>query len=111
MLNVTGRFVTVYKPVIRSEVSRSIIFANIATSKKETEMNANGEKIIHYVNMYWNASFVGTAFEKAIKQKLKDGDKIRIIKGSVTNKYIKEKKFLDLKVTIYDYEMEKTYAK
>lgn len=98
MLNCTGRYVTVFKPQIKEEVSKKILFANLSSTKKVT----HGEEV-SYENMSWNGKFVGTAFEKA--KSLKDKDKIDITRGAITNRYDKESKKLYVDVTIFEFEM------
>lgn len=99
MLNITGKYVTVFQPEIKTNVSELILFANLSTSKKNTDKA--GE--VSYENMYWKGRFVGNALEPA--KNLKDGDKIDIIKGAIENRYDKEKKALYVDVTIFEFEM------
>lgn len=98
MLNCTGKFVTVFQPCIKTNVSDKILFANLSSSKK----NTHGEEV-SYENMSWNGKFVGEAFEKA--KSLKEKDKIDITKGAITNRYDKEKGKLYVDVTVFDFEM------
>lgn len=98
MLNCTGKYVTVFNPRIMPEISEKILFANLSTSKKIT----HGEEI-EFENMSWSGRFVGTAFEKAAS--LKNKDKIDIVKGSITNRYDKEKEKLYVDVTVFDFNL------
>lgn len=106
MLNVTGRFVTVYSPTMKLEVSDKVIFADLVTSKKERTIDENGKERINYVNMTWKGRFVGQAAQKVKDLNLSSGTKIAITKGFVENKYYKEKNFLSLSVTVLDFELE-----
>ncbi len=99
MLNCTGKYVSVFQPHIKTNVSDKILFANLSSSKK----NLSPEGEVTYENMSWNARFVGDAFEKA--KTLKEKDKIDITKGAITNKYDKENQKLYVDVVVFDYEM------
>lgn len=101
MLNITGKFVTVFQPQIKLNVSERMVFANLSTSKKNTR---GGE--VSYDNMSWRGRFVGDAFEPS--KALRDGDKIDITSGMITNKYDKEKQQLYVDVTIFDFAMSDT---
>lgn len=96
MLNVTGKYVTVFDPAIKPNISDKIVFANISTSKKNTK---DGQ--LSYANMSWRARFVGEAFAPA--NELKSKDKINILRGAIENNYDKEKKTLFVEVIIFDF--------
>lgn len=98
MLNITGKYVTVFSPSIRTNVSDKILFATLSSSKKNVKDGA-----VSYDNMTWSAKFVGGAFEKA--KSLKELDKIDILKGAITNKYDKDSKRLFVEVTVFDFVM------
>lgn len=99
MLNVTGKFVTVFQPEIKPNISKNMLFANLSSSKK----NKSSDNVVYYSNMTWRGHFVGDAFEPS--KKLKDGDKIDIIRGSIENRYDKPNKTLYVDVTIYEFVM------
>lgn len=98
MLNITGKYVTVFNPHVNEETSTRSVYATLSTSKKNV---ING--VVSYENMSWSGKFVAGAFDKA--KGLKDFDKIDIKKGSITNKYDKENKRLYVDVTIFDFDM------
>lgn len=100
MLNVTAKYVTVFNPKIKDDLSSKTLFATLSSSKKNEK---DGE--ISYKNMYWKGRFVGTAFEKA--KSLKDKDKIDILNGVIDNTYDKENKKLYVNLTIFDFAMSK----
>lgn len=102
MLNITGKYVTVFQPQINLNVSERMVFANLSTSKKNTSREGD----ISYENMSWKGRFVGDAFEPS--KALRDGDKIDIVRGMITNKYDKEKKKLYVDVTIFEYALSDT---
>ncbi|MEG0614115.1 MAG: hypothetical protein RR540_00045 [Oscillospiraceae bacterium] len=107
MLNISNsRFVTVFQPEIKLNISEHVVFANLSSSKKNTDRQGN----ISYQNMSWNGRFVGDAFEPA--KALRSGDKIDIINGGIVNRYDKEKKILYVDVVIFQYIMsEKSKSK
>lgn len=98
MLNVTGKFVTVFQPTIKTDVSSKILFCNLSTSKKNTDKDGK----VEYINMSWKAKMVGKAFEMA--KEIKNGDKIDILKASIENTYDKEKQKAYFVVTIFEFE-------
>jgi hypothetical protein len=102
MLNVTGKFVTVFQPEIKTKISSNMLFANLSTSKK----NKSNDNVVYYTNMNWRGRFVGNAFEPS--KLLKDGDKIDITKGSIENRYDKVNKTQYVDVTIYEFVMSET---
>lgn len=102
MFNITGKFVTVFQPEIQLNVSERIVFANLSTSKKNKSVG--GE--ISYVNMSWKGRFVGDAFEPA--KALRNGDKIDITSGAITNRYDKINDHLYVDVIIFDFSMSDT---
>lgn len=104
MFNITGKYVTVFSPSIKTEISDRIVFATLSTSRKNIK---DGE--VSYENMLWNGRFVGGAFEKA--KNLSDRDKIDIIKGSITNHYDKLEKRLYVDVTVFDFVLSDTSKK
>ncbi|MEG2110060.1 MAG: hypothetical protein RRY19_09765 [Clostridium sp.] len=89
MLNVTGKYVSVFDVVEKEK----FVAANITTSKKNQDNT--------YTNMYWKARFVGEAKTKALE--LKDKDKIEIKNGVIENQYDKEKNKLWVTVTIFEF--------
>lgn len=103
MFNITGKFVTVFDPSIKLDKSERTVFATLSTSKKNTAANGT----VSYVNMTWlNSRFVGEAFEPA--KALRNGDKIDIIRGSIENRYDKEKKILYVDVTVFEFAISDT---
>lgn len=79
MLNITGKYVTVFNPEIKLDVSEHTVFANLNTSRKD-----NRTAPPTYITSSWlNARFVGEAFEPA--KALRNMDKIDIIRGAITN--------------------------
>lgn len=99
MFNITGMFVTVFQPQINLNVSERMVFANLSTSKKNTDLEGR----VSYENMTWKGRFVGDAFEPS--KALRNGDKIDIVRGMITNKYDKEKGKLYVNVTIFEYAL------
>lgn len=104
MLNITGKYITVFQPQIDLNISGKMVFANISSSKKDTRTNPPT-----YTNMSWKAKFVGEAFESA--KALRDKDKIDIVKGVISNTYDKEKGKLYVDVTIFEFLMSDTKKK
>lgn len=105
MLSVTGRFITVFQPEIKLNVSEHIVFANLSSSMKDK--NTKGD--ISYTNMSWRGRFVGSAFEPA--NALRNGDKIDIVKGAIKNRYDKERKTLYVDVIIFEFIMADTASR
>lgn len=97
MLNVTGKYVTVFQPRIELDKSERIVFANLSTSKKNTDRNGH----VSYENMAWYGRFVGDSFEPA--KALRNEDKIDIIKAAIENRYDKEAHKLYVDVTIFEF--------
>lgn len=98
MFNITRKYVTVFNPTIKLDVSERIVFADISTSKKNVN---NGE--VTYENMLWkNTRFVGEAFEPA--KALHNGDIIDIVEGAIENHYDKEKKKQYTNVIVFKFE-------
>lgn len=79
MLNITGRYVTVFNPEIKLDVSEHTVFANLNTSRKDNRTTPPTYK----TSSWLNARFVGEAFEPA--KALRNKDKIDIIRGAITN--------------------------
>ena len=73
--------------------------ANFTTGDKQQDGS--------YKNSYWNAVFIGHAFEKA--KSLKDKDRITITKGKISNELYTPKnsdeKRTWLQITVFDYEI------
>ena len=90
MLNVTGKFVTVFDVGEKEKY----VGANLSTSKK----NQDGT----YSNMYWKGRFVGSSKEAA--KALKDKDVISIKSGVIENSYDKENNKLWVTVIIFEFE-------
>lgn len=87
----------VYSTVFKVEVADKRVKARISTSEK----NKDGE----YINSYWNAVFVGNAYDLA--KSLTDKDRIHINKCKITNEDYTTKngeKHSWLQVTIFDFE-------
>ena len=86
-----------YGTVFKVEVTDKRVKARISTSEK----NKDGE----YINSYWNAAFVGNAYDLA--KSLTDKDRIHINKCKITNEDYTTKdgeKRSWLQVTIFDFE-------
>lgn len=86
-----------YGTVFKVEVTDKRVTARISTSEK----NKDGE----YINSYWNAAFVGNAYDLA--KSLTDKDRIHINKCKITNEDYTTKdgeKRSWLQVTIFDFE-------
>ena len=92
MLNVTGKFVSVFKVEDKGKYSVS----NLTTSKKKQDNT--------YENMYWRARYVGAAHQKSLS--LKDKDKIEITQAVIENNYDKENKTLWVTVVIFDFNVQ-----
>lgn len=90
MLNVTGKYVSVFEVVDKG----NFVQANLSTSKK----NQDGS----YTNMYWKARFVGEAYAPA--KALVDKDKIHILRGAIENKFDKEWDRLYVTVVIFRFK-------
>jgi len=82
-----------------------MVFANLSTSKKNVDTGGN----VTYENMYWKGAFVGDAFEPA--KALRDGDKIDIVRGIISNRYDKSNKILYVDVRVFEYELSKVKDK
>lgn len=110
MLSVTGKYVYVFQPVLRLNVSERIVFANLSTFKKDTCFDENGyplfdnegNKVQKKFYMHWPAKFVGDAFEAA--KSLRDKDCINILNGVIENIYNKEKKTYYVTVVVFEFE-------
>lgn len=86
-----------YGTVFKVEIADKRVKARISTSEK----NKDGE----YINSYWNAAFVGNAYDLA--KSLTDKDRIHINKCKITNEDYTTKdgeKRSWLQVTIFDFE-------
>lgn len=79
MLNFTGKFVTVFEPHIKLDVSEHTVFANLSSSRKDNRT----EPPTYKSSSWFDVRFVGEAFEPA--KALRNLDKIDIIKGAITN--------------------------
>ena len=99
MFWITRNYVSVFDPTMKFDISEKMVFAKLSTSKKNTNQDGKTE----YVNMRWMARFVGEAFEPA--KALRNGDKVDIIKGIITNRYDKEKKTQYVSVVIFEFGM------
>lgn len=89
MLNITGKYCIVYKPCIRE--NGNVVVANICTTRKDRRYTPP----MHFLSNWYGVSFVGHAYEKATK--LKNQDKIDILKGSIVLENNK------LRITIFDF--------
>ena len=99
MLSVCGKYCTVYNPCVRLNVSENILFADITSSSKDTRTDPPT-----YIQSRWsNVAFVGDAFEPA--KGLVNGDKINILRGSISNVWNKQKNKAFLNITVYEFEM------
>lgn len=91
-----------YATVWQPEVDGKRVKANLTTSKKLKEENAEGKL---FENSNWKAVFVGKAFEDACD--LQEKDRIKIISGTVDNKPFTGadgvKKYFN-NVTIFNFE-------
>lgn len=103
MLGVTGKYVYVFQPTMRLNVSERIIFANLATSKKDTYLDESGERKQKRSYMYWPAKFVGDAFEAA--KALRDKDCINILHGAIENTYSAERKAYFITVVVFAFDL------
>lgn len=92
MLNVTGKFVSVFKVEDKGKYSAS----NLTTSKKKKDNT--------YENMYWRARYVGEAYPKSLS--LKNKDKIEITQAVIENNYDKDNKTLWVTVVIFDFNVQ-----
>lgn len=94
-LSISGsRYVRVYNPTLRFEVSDKIIFAELSSSRKTGNVKtdkitgevltnpATGDTIPERKYSRWKGRFVGNAFEAA--KGLRSGDSIDVITGWIT---------------------------
>lgn len=79
MLNFTGKYVTVFNPVMKPDFSEHTVYASLSTSRKDNRTNPPTYKS----SSWFNVRFVGDAFEPA--KALRNMDKIDIIRGAITN--------------------------
>ena len=76
-LSIKDNYATIFDP----DVHDKWVSANMSTGRKSKDSGEDGST--KYINSYWNASFVGNAYKKAIN--LKNKDRIRIISGVITH--------------------------
>ena len=76
-LNIKDNYATVFDP----EVHEKYVSANLSTGRKSKDVDDTGRT--KYINSYWNAIFVGKAFEKA--KNLNNKDRIHIMSASFTH--------------------------
>lgn len=89
----TGTLANVFD-VAKSEKMKNTATGRISTYEgKDMDGNAKFSS--------WNARFVGDAYKKAAK--LKDKERIQILKGKVENRYDKEAKKTYITVTVFDF--------
>lgn len=94
-LSVSGsRYVKVYNPTLRFDISDRMIFADLSSSRKTGNVKVDkttgeilsnpetGETIPERKYSRWKGRFVGNAFEAA--KGLKSGDSIDIVTGWIT---------------------------
>lgn len=79
MFNFTGRFVTVFNPEIKLNVSEHTVFANLSSSRKDSRTTPPTYKKSNWLGV----RFVGEAFEPA--KALRNLDKIDIVRGAISN--------------------------
>lgn len=102
-----------YGSVFEVKVHEKFTSANLTTGRKTKEINEETGKNV-YSNSYWNASFVGTAFEKS--KQLKDHDRIKIISGMMSHEASNKldengKKKYYYNLTVFDFEPVEGFTK
>lgn len=105
MLNFTGKFVTVFNPEIKLDVSEHTVFANLNSSRKDNRTNPPTYKSSSWLNV----RFVGEAFEPA--KALRNMDKIDIIRGAITNEKSETNGKFYTELVIFDFVPSKVSNK
>lgn len=78
MLNFSGKFIKVFEPRIKLDVSERTVFCNLSSYRKD---DRNDEPT--YINSHWkDVAFVGEAFEPA--KCLKGGEVIDVLRGAIS---------------------------
>lgn len=88
-----------YVKVSRIEDKGNYVKATLSTSEKKQDGS--------YEWSNWNAAFLGKSLDKA--KQLKDGDKITVVKGKLTNVYNKETKKSYTNMTVFEFSRVETY--
>lgn len=114
---VNGNVFDTYFTIFRPEFKEKSMIASLNTSRKcdpEYDRNLIENGIAkeyngnYYVSSYWNAVFVGKAFNKAKKHEVEELTKITNVICDMTNEpYINsegEKKYNNVKLRIYDFD-------
>lgn len=102
MFNFTGKYVTVFNPEIKLDVSEHTVFANLSTSRKD-----NRTVPPTYKNSSWlGVRFVGEAFEPA--KALRNMDKIDIIRGAISNEKNEKNGNFYLEIVVFEFSLSVT---
>lgn len=99
MLNITGKYVTVFNPEIKLDVSEHTVFANLNTSRKDNRT----EPPTYKPSSWLNVRFVGEAFEPA--KALRNMDKIDIIRGAITNEKSEKNGKFYIELVIFEFKL------
>ena len=98
MLSFTGKYIKVFEPSIKLDVSERTVFCNLSSYRKDDKF-----KEATYVNSYWNdVAFVGEAFEPA--KCLKGGELINVVRGAFSYEKANNGKSY-LKLFVFEFEL------
>lgn len=105
MINFTCKYAYVFDPKIKPEISETTVYANLSTSRKDKRTNP-----IKYINSNWsNVAFRGDAFLPA--KELKGGEKIDVIKGSITHEKDEKSGKTFLNLVVFEFALSETSSK
>lgn len=101
MINFTGKYMMVFDPQIKLNISERIVFANLTSSRTDTRTNPPS-----YIRSTWfDVAFVGDAFELA--KTLKGKEIINVIRGAITCEKNKNGKYYT-NYSVFEFEFSDT---
>lgn len=99
MINFTGKYMMVFEPQIKLNVSEKKVFANLTSSRKDKRTDPPT-----YIRSTWfDVAFVGEAFELA--KTLSGGEVINVTKGAITNEKSSKNNKYYTNLTVFEFEL------
>lgn len=92
MINFEGKFLRVFDPQIKLQLSEKKVFATVTSSRKD----ARTEPATYIRSKWFDVAFVGDAFEPA--KAFRGGELIDVTKGCITHEKRDGKYYLNLTV-------------
>ena len=100
MINFTGKFIKVYDPNIKLQVSEKIVFATLKSSRKDNWTDPP----TYHTSVWYDVAFVGDAFEPA--KAFQGGELIDVLKCCITREKKGEKFYL--KLTVFEFALSQS---